>query len=296
MLGHADGIPGCSWFNHRVTYSIVARDNETGELGVGVQSQAFNTGAAVPWVRPGVGAIATQSFTDRRYGYRGLELLADKRAPQEALDELLEPDDDRAFRQVAFLDASGRSAQWTGEHCVPACGHVAGDGWAAQGNMLAADAWHAMGAAFEAASGPLAMRLLAALDAAEAEGGDWRGTGGAAIVVVPPEGDPWLRVVDIRVEDASLPELRRLVERSLAYRAANHADDGAIVAAERGLPASYVKFLALLDAAKAGHVEEGRHALGELEAEHPRWRDFARSFSRHPEGQGMADILGNDDA
>ena len=156
--------------------------------------------------------------------------------------------------------------------------------------MLAADAWHAMGAAFEAADGPLALRLMAALEAAEAEGGDWRGTGGAAIVVVPAEGDPWLRVVDIRVEDQSLPELRRLVELSLAYRAANHGEP------IRGLPASYAKFIALLDAAKAGHVEAGRHALAELEAEHPRWRDFARSFAQHPEGGGMADILGGDDA
>lgn len=279
-----------------MTYSIVACDAETGELGVGVQSQAFNTGAAVPWARPGVGAIATQSFTDRRYGYRGLELLASGRAPQDALAELLEPDGDRDFRQVAFVDASGRTAQWTGAHCVPACGHAAGDGWAAQGNMLAADAWHAMGAAFESAAGSLTQRLLAALEAAQADGGDWRGTGGAAIVVVPAEGDPWLRVVDIRVEDASLPELRRLVERAEAYRAANHADQGAAVAAEHGLPATYVSFLALLDAAKAGHVEAGRHALGELEAEHPRWRDFARSYARHPDGQGLADILGDDDA
>jgi uncharacterized Ntn-hydrolase superfamily protein len=277
-----------------VTYSIIARDEETGELGVGVQSQAFNTGAAVPWARPGVGAIATQSFTDRRYGYRGLELLAAGRSPQEALDELLEPDGDREFRQVGILDAAGRSAQWTGAHCVPACGHVAGEGWGAQGNMLAADAWHAMGAAFEATSAPLALRLMAALEAAEAAGGDWRGTGGAAIVVVAAQGEPWERVVDIRVEDQSLPELRRLVERSLGYREANHADNGATVAAEHGLPVSYVKFLALLDAAKAGHVEAGRHALAELEADHPRWRDFARSFARHPEGKGMADILGDD--
>jgi uncharacterized Ntn-hydrolase superfamily protein len=277
-----------------MTYSIVARDQETGELGVGVQSQSFNTGAAVPWARPGVGAIATQSFTDRRYGYLGLELLAAGRSPQETLDELVEPDADREFRQVGILDAAGRSAQWTGAHCVPACGHVAGDGWAAQGNMLAADAWHAMGAAFEATSAPLGLRLMAALEAAEAAGGDWRGTGGAAIVVVAAEGDPWQRIVDIRVEDQSLPELRRLVEQSLAYREAHQADNSATVAAERGLPVSYVKFLALLDAAKAGHVGAGRHALSELEADHPRWRDFARSFARHPEGKGMADILGDD--
>ena len=275
-----------------MTYSIVARDQDTGELGVGVQSQSFNTGAAVPWARPGVGAIATQSFTDRRYGYRGLELLAAGRSPQQTLDELLEPDDDREFRQVGILDATGCSAQWTGAHCVPACGHVSGDGWAAQGNMLAADAWHAMGAAFEATSAPLALRLMAALEAAEAEGGDWRGQGGASIVVVAAEGDPWQRIVDIRVEDQSLPELRRLVELSLGYRAGNH--EGAEAAEQRGVPQSYVKFLRLLDAAKAGHVEAGRDALADLEADHPRWRDFARSFARHPEGQGMADILGDD--
>ena len=174
-----------------MTYSIVARDAATGELGVAVQSQAFNTGAVVPWARPGVGAIATQSFTDPRYGWRGLELLAEGRAPRDALDELLAVDEQRDFRQVGFLDAAGRTAQHTGAACVPAAGSAAGDGWAAQGNMLAAEAWHAMGAAFEATAGTLAQRLMTALDAAEAEGGDWRGRGGAGLLVVPATGDPW---------------------------------------------------------------------------------------------------------
>jgi uncharacterized Ntn-hydrolase superfamily protein len=276
-----------------VTYSIVARDAETGEFGVGVQSQAFNTGAAVPWARPGAGAIATQSFTDRRYGFRGLELLAAGRSPQEALDELRAPDGDAAFRQVAFLDATGRSAQWTGEHCVPCAGNVAGDGWAAQGNMLAAEAWHAMGAAFEAGAGSLAQRLMAALEAAEAEGGDWRGRGGAAILVVPAEGEPWERVIDLRVEegDGSLGELRRLLERAEGYRAANRAEPAAPVGAARGLPDAHVRFLALMDAAAAGDVAEGRRLLAELEAIHPRYRDFVRSLARHPESPPLADIL-----
>src|SRR5580765_8305227 len=108
-----------------MTYSIVARDAASGELGVGVQSQAFNTGAAVPWARPGVGAIATQSFTDRRYGWRGLELLAAGRPPQQALDELRAADSLPGSRQVAFLDAAGVTAQWTGEDCVPNAGHTA---------------------------------------------------------------------------------------------------------------------------------------------------------------------------
>src|SRR5207249_3493905 len=160
----------------------------------------------------GVGAIATQSFTDRRYGWRGLELLAAGGSPQHVLDELREADPLPGFRQVAILAATGESAQWTGEHCIACAGHSAGDGWAAQGNMLADEAWHEMGAAFEAAAGSLAQRLMAALEAAEAMGGDWRGRGGAAIVVVPAEGEPWERVIDLRVEegDGSLVELRRL--------------------------------------------------------------------------------------
>jgi uncharacterized Ntn-hydrolase superfamily protein len=286
----------CEWLNRRVTYSIVARDAKTGELGVATQSQAFNTGAAVPWARPGVGAIATQSFTDRRYGYRGLELLAAGSSAEDALAELLEPDAEREFRQVAILDASGRTAQWTGGHCIPAAGHTAGDGWAAQGNMLAADAWHAMGEMFESSTGTLAQRLMAALEAAEEAGGDWRGRGGAGIVVVEADGEPWERVIDLRVEegDASLVELRRLLQRAEAYRAAHRAESGSATGAELGLPPTYVKWLALLDAAKAGHVQAGRDALAELEAEHPRWRDTARSLSHHPEASGLADILDGD--
>ena len=212
-----------------MTYSILGRDPETGELGVAVQSQAFNTGAAVPWARPGVGVIATQSFTDRRYGYRGLELLAAGATPQAALDELREPDPLTGFRQVAFMDASGVTAQWTGEDCIPHAGNAAGENWCAQGNMLAADAWIAMGDAFTAATGSLAQRLLAALDAAEAEGGDWRGRGGAGIVVVATEADPWERVIDLRVEDGddSLVELRRLLGLAEGYRRANHAQPAA---------------------------------------------------------------------
>jgi uncharacterized Ntn-hydrolase superfamily protein len=278
--------------NRPVTYSIVGRDPETGELGVAVQSQSFNTGAAVPWARPGAGAIATQSFTDRRYGYRGLELLAAGRSAREALAELLEPDDERDFRQVAVMDATGAVAQWTGAHCVPACGHVAGENWAAQGNMLAADAWHAMGAAFEATQGPLAEKLMAALEVAEGAGGDWRGRGGAGLIVVPGEGEPWLRIVDLRVEDQSVPELRRLLDLALAYRAGNRNEP----VPEGALPPAYTRFLALFNAAKDGHVEAGRHALAALEADNPRWRDFARSFAHHPEGAGMRDILGDDDA
>ena len=128
------------------------------------------------------------------------------------------------FRQVGMMTADGRTSQWTGANCVPSAGGMAGEGWIAQANMVASPrVWEAMGEAFEATAGPLAVRLLAALDAAEAEGGDWRGRGGAGIVVVPAEGERWERVVDLRVEegDTSLVELRRLLERALGYREAN---------------------------------------------------------------------------
>jgi uncharacterized Ntn-hydrolase superfamily protein len=277
-----------------VTYSIVARDAETGELGVGVQSQAFNTGAAVPWARPGVGAVATQSFTDRRYGWRGLELLSAGRSPDDTLAELVSEDALPAFRQVGMIDAQGRTAQFTGEHCVPSAGHVSGDGFAAQGNMLATEAWHELGGAFEAATGTLARRLMAALDAAEAAGGDWRGRGGAAIVVVPADGEPWERVIDLRVEDGddSLVQLRRLLDRAEAYREANRARPAAPVAAAAGLPATYVTWLAVLDAAGSGDVPEGRRLLAALEAEQPHWRDFVRSLAHHPELPPLQEILG----
>jgi uncharacterized Ntn-hydrolase superfamily protein len=279
-----------------VTYSIVARDAETGELGVAVQSQAFNTGAAVGWARPGVGAIATQSFTDRRYGFRGLELLAADTSPQEALDELRAADPLPGLRQVAFMGADGTTAQWTGEHCIPSCGHTAGTDWAAQGNMLAAEAWHAMGRAFEAATGPLAQRLLAALEAAEADGGDFRGRGGAGIVIVPAEGEPWERAFDLRVEDGddSLVELRRLVEVAEGYRAAHRASPMAPIARERGVPAQHVLWLSLMDAAAAADVAEGRRILDELAALHPHWVDAARGSLHHPDSPpALRDIVGD---
>jgi uncharacterized Ntn-hydrolase superfamily protein len=278
-----------------VTYSIVARDASTGELGVGVQSQAFNTGAAVPWARPGVGAIATQSFTDRRYGWVGLELLGDGATPTEALEQLRADDELPEVRQVGMIDSRGATAQHTGAHCIPAAGHVDGTDWATQGNMLASDrAWHEMGAAFERTPGTLAQRLLAALDAAEATGGDWRGRGGAAILVVPDAGSPWERVIDLRVEegDGSLIELRRLVDRAETYRAAHRAEEGrAEIGRAGGLPPTYVGWLAFLDAASADDIAEARRQLVELEQVHPGWRDLAKTFARDPDWPSLHEIL-----
>jgi hypothetical protein len=160
--------------------------------------------------------------------------------------------------------------------------------------MLAAEAWHAMGAAFEATEGSLAQRLMAALDAAEAAGGDWRGRGGAAILVVPAEGEPWERVIDLRVEegDGSLGELRRLVDRAEGYRAANRARPSAPVAAAHGLPTTAVLWCALMDAAGAGDVAEGRRIMAELEAVHPRYRDNVRAVALRPDSPPLGEILG----
>lgn len=278
-----------------MTYSIIGRDVETGELGVGVQSQAFNAGAGVPWAWPGVGAVATQSFTDRRYGWRGLELLSAGRAPEDALAELRATDELVEFRQVGLMAADGRTSQWTGADCVPDAGGSAGDGWAAQANMVASPrVWVAMGEAFVSTDGPLALRLLAALEAAESEGGDWRGRGGAGIVVVPGDGEPWERVIDLRVEegDDSLVELRRLVERALAYRATNRATSGrAALGAERGLPERHVRLLALEDALGEGRIADAEAILAGLKAENPRWLDYLRVLAKHPELEGLARFL-----
>jgi len=278
-----------------VTYSIVARDEDTGELGVAVQSQAFNTGAAVPWLRPGVGAVATQSFTDRRYGWRGLELLAGGASASTALEQLRTGDALVELRQVGIVGADGSYAQWTGAHCVRDAGHAHGESWIAQANMVASPrVWEAMGEAFDTAGGELARRLMAALEAAEDAGGDWRGRGGAAVVVVPATGEPWERVVDIRVEegDSSLVELRRLLELALAYRAANRAThDRAAIGREAGLPETHVLLLALQDAGSAGDIDTARSILAQLERANPRWRDVLQASARVPGMEALGALL-----
>jgi uncharacterized Ntn-hydrolase superfamily protein len=204
-----------------VTYSLVARDPETGELGVAVQSRSFGTGSAVPWARPGVGAVATQSFTQRSYGPLGLELLAEGAPPGVALEQLVAADAQRDFRQVAFVDAQGRTASHTGAACIPSTGSLAGDGFSAQGNMLRSDdVVPALADGFSRAEGTLAERLLAGLDAAEAAGGDFRGREAGAILVVPAEGSPYESVVDLRVDNHRDPlvELRRLLREAQALR------------------------------------------------------------------------------
>jgi len=212
----------------RGTYSIVACDPATGAVGVAVQSHWFNVGPLVPRVRPGVGAVATQSIVEPAYGPRLLDLLEAGRTPEEALDELVACDEQARFRQVAVVSATGRVAVHTGERCVAFAGHEQGAAFAAQANMMAAPSvWGAMAQAYERASGPLARRLTAAMHAAEAQGGDARGRQSCALLVAPAEGEPWRTAVDLRVADHPEPlaELDRLLDLHDAYDVASEADE-----------------------------------------------------------------------
>lgn len=205
------------------TYSIVARDPETGELGVAVQSHWFSVGTVVSWAEAGVGAVATQSLADPAYGPLGLDLMRAGRSAQQSLDALLAGDEEREGRQVAFVHSTGAIAVHTGSGCIAEAGHIAGDQFSVQANMMANDTvWDAMANAYRTADGDLAERMLVALEAAEAEGGDIRGKQSASLLVVAAEssGQPWKdRSYDLRIEDHAtpIPEMRRLVRLRRAY-------------------------------------------------------------------------------
>jgi uncharacterized Ntn-hydrolase superfamily protein len=213
-----------------VTYSIVARDPDTGELGVAVQTRWFNVGSGVPWAEAGVGAVATQSFTEKSYGPLGLALMREGASAPLALEALLANDTNREVRQVGMVDAIGRSAAFTGQRCVEAAGHITAADLSIQANMMERPTvWPAMAEAYRSTGGPLANRLMAALRAAEAEGGDVRGRQSAALLVVPPSGPAWATRYDIRVEDhrAPLDELARLLRLARAYEAFDRGDTAA---------------------------------------------------------------------
>ena len=212
------------------TYSIVARDPETGELGVAVQSHWFSVGPIVAWAEAGVGAVATQSFVDPSYGKNGLDLMRGGKSAPDTLKELLAKDEGREVRQVAMIDAQGRVDAWTGKNDIQAAGHIIGKNFSVQANLMLNDkVWPAMARAFENTKGDLATRMLAALDAAEAAGGDIRGRQSAALIVVTgkPTGQAWKdRTFDLRVDDSPQPlrELRRLVTLQRAYNHMNAGD------------------------------------------------------------------------
>jgi len=212
------------------TYSIVARDTKTGEMGVGVQSHYFSVGSIVSWGESGVGVVATQSLVNASFGLRGLELLKQGKSPEEALNFLISEDEGRDVRQVAILDAQGRVATHTGTKCIIHAGHIVGDNFSVQANMMLTDkVWSAMAKSFESnANLPLAERIIKTMEAAETVGGDIRGKQSAAILLVDGKEakNKWEdKLIDLRVEDHDEPvkELKRLLK---LYRAYKHMDKG----------------------------------------------------------------------
>ena len=212
------------------TYSIVAFDPQTGDMGVAVQSHWFSVGTIVSWGEAGVGVIATQSFVNASFGPRGLALLKQGKSPQEVVDELIKSDEGRDFRQLAVLDSKGRAASFTGAKCIQPAGNIVGENFSVQANLMLNDkVWPAMAESIKNSKGPLAERMIAALEAAEESGGDIRGKQSAALLVVRGKstGNIWEdRLVDLRVDDHSEPlvELRRLLTVHRAYEHMNNGD------------------------------------------------------------------------
>ncbi len=211
------------------TYSIVARDSVTGEMGVAVQSHWFSVGSIVAWGEAGVGVVATQSFVNPSFGPRGLDFLKKGMTAQEVVELLISTDEGREMRQLAIVDSKGNSFAYTGSKCIYEAGHFVGNGYSVQANMMLNNTvWNAMSKAFENTRAPLAERLVAALEAAQNEGGDIRGKQSACLLVVRGDatGNLWEdRVIDLRVEDNPDPvnEIKRLLN---VYRAYEHMNKG----------------------------------------------------------------------
>ncbi|MGH2877825.1 MAG: DUF1028 domain-containing protein [Solirubrobacteraceae bacterium] len=274
-----------------MTYSIVARDPDTGELGVAVQSHWFSVGAVVPWARPGVGAVATQANAQVAYGPRALDLLERGASAGEALSTLLAEDPLAQSRQVAVVDALGRVAAHTGRDCIAFAGDVQGDCVSCQANIMAdAAVWPAMLEAFQAGGGSLASRLVTALNVGESAGGDLRGRQSAALLVVPAAGEPWEASVELRVEDHPDPlvELARLVRLHDAYAlagagdellAAERHDEAAVAfmrAAQLAPEADELRFWAALGAAQAGDLEAAVTHMRAARDAHAGWDELLR--------------------
>lgn len=290
-----------------MTYSIIGRDPATGEIGIAVQSHYFGAGAVVPWIKAGVGAIATQSVVSANYGPDGLTYLQAGLEPEQALDRMRTVDLNSAVRQVAIMDATGRSAGFTGDGCVGAAGHSVSLNARAQANMVvSSQVWDSMTEAFESSEGTLAQRLLCALLAAESNGGDLRGRQAAAIKVVRGEAtaDPMLGMVtDVRVDDSSDPlgDLAQLLERSTALsglvrllatdglfagpfiapvdtvvHALDELERGQRKSGSRNLEATIWRGLLL---ARAGRTEEARVAFGRARTAGMRVDEFVRNLA-----------------
>jgi len=232
-------------FSH--TYSIVARDSKTGQMGVGVQSHYFSVGGVVSWGESGVGVVATQSLVNVSFGLRGLDLLKHGKSPQEALNKLLSDDDGRDVRQVAILDAQGRVAAHTGSKCIKHAGHIEGNNFSVQANMMLTDkVWSTMAKSFESNINlPLAERIVKTMEAAETVGGDIRGKQSAAILIVGGKEtkNKWEdKVIDLRVEDNEQPvkELSRLLKLHRAYK---HMDKGDLAIEHNDMESALKEYL-----------------------------------------------------
>jgi uncharacterized Ntn-hydrolase superfamily protein len=276
------------------TFSIVARDSVTGDFGVAVQTHWFAVGSRVIWAEAGVGVVATQSFTEPSYGPLGLALMRAGKTASQALDALTAADPQRDVRQVAMVDAKGNVATFTGAKCIAEAGHRRGAQFSVQANLMEKNTvWDAMAGAFESTKGDLAERLLAALDAAQAEGGDIRGRQSAAILIVPgtSTGRPWAdSKMNLRVDDHPEPlkELRRLVAMHRAYQRMDEGDERMAVgdlagaleaygAASAQLPGNpEVKYWAALTMITAGQEQEALAYFKDVFAREPRWAEVTR--------------------
>jgi len=282
-----------------MTYSIVARDEKTGEMGVAVQSHFFSVGSVVTWARAGVGAVATQAMVDIKYGPLGLELMSGGKTAEEALAALLEADPNSDSRQVAMVDMKGRVAAHSGRKCLPYAGHVTGRGFSCQGNIMRNErVWGAMKKAFEANHTlPFAERMVSALEAAEEAGGDIRGKQSSAILIVSSELKPnyWEgRLVDLRVEDhpAPVPELRRLLRYQRGYEWENRGDDFLTARDYPKALEAYAKAFSLvpeIDEFKywvgigllsTGRVKRGERMLKEVIAKDRNWAQVTRGIAK----------------
>lgn len=287
------------------TFSIVARDSVTGDIGVAVQSHWFSVGSIVAHAEAGVGAVATQSFVNVSFGRRGLELMKAGLTAQEALDKLIRDDEGRDFRQVALIDVKGNVAVYTGKKCVAEAGHIKGNGFSVQANMMLSNrVWSEMARAYQTTKAPLAERLMAAMRAAQAVGGDIRGQQSAAILVVKGKASdkPWEdKLVDLRVEDHenAVAEMARVLTVHRAYERMNAGDlaiekgdtDGAIReygAAMQAFPQNLeMKYWTAVSLANAKKLDQALPLFREVFQKAPDWIEMTRRIV--PNGLLMVD-------
>jgi uncharacterized Ntn-hydrolase superfamily protein len=276
------------------TYSIVARDPNTGEMGVAVQSHWFSVGSIVAWGEAGVGVVATQSFVNPSFGPRGLDLLKKGMTAKEVVELLISTDEEREVRQLAIVDSKGNSFAFTGSKCISGAGHVVGDNYSVQANMMLNDRiWGAMSRAFEESEGPLAERLISALEAAQNAGGDIRGKQSACLLVVRGDatGNLWEdRLIDLRVEDNPEPvdEIKRLLK---VYRAYEHMNKGDLAvekndmklamdeyyAAMKMFPENLeMKYWTAVTLANTGEIEKSLPMFKEIFAEDINWKELTK--------------------